>query len=372
MTVKNWAVIDAQQNLVNDSLVIDQANGSLDRDDVRISTRRLHGGMSEGIVQLNVEVGELQAILLPTRGMSLWKVFKNGVEFGWQSPVPGPVHPSLVPLSDPGGLGWLEGFDELLVRCGLESNGAPTFGENGRLQYGLHGRIANKPAQQVSLSVDEESGVVTIESIVDEVRLLFSKLRLATTYRMKPASPIIEITDRIVNLAAGPATAQLLYHFNVGAPVLEAGSRFVAPVESVEPRDARAKEGFANWQDYSAPEPGYAEQVYFATMQSDGEKKSTAMLKNQAENIAAAIHFRVDQLPCFSLWKNTAAVEDGYVTGMEPATNYPNPRPQEEAAGRVVQLEPLATKTFDLSLEFATQAEEVSDLEARVKKLDRS
>ena len=47
-----------------------------------------------------------------------------------KSPVRGPVHPSFVPLFDPSGLGWLEGFDELLCRCGLESNGAPDFDEH--------------------------------------------------------------------------------------------------------------------------------------------------------------------------------------------------------------------------------------------------
>ena len=33
---------------------------------------------------------------------------------------------------DPGGLGWLEGFDELFVRCGLDSNGPPLFDAQGR------------------------------------------------------------------------------------------------------------------------------------------------------------------------------------------------------------------------------------------------
>ena len=31
----------------------------------------------------------------------------------------GPVNPAFVNLSGLGGLGWLDGFDELLARCGL-------------------------------------------------------------------------------------------------------------------------------------------------------------------------------------------------------------------------------------------------------------
>ena len=49
---------------------------------------------------------------------------------------------------EPSGLGWLDGFDELLVRCGLESNGAPEFNPNGSLRYPLHGKIANMPGPQ--------------------------------------------------------------------------------------------------------------------------------------------------------------------------------------------------------------------------------
>ena len=58
----------------------------------------------------------------------------DGEAIGWKSPIAGPVHPSLVSLGEPSGLGWLDGFDEFIVRCGLESNGAPDFDANHKLQ----------------------------------------------------------------------------------------------------------------------------------------------------------------------------------------------------------------------------------------------
>ena len=69
-----------------------------------------------------------------------------------------PVNPAFVPLMEPAGLGWLDGFNELLCRCGLESNGPPEFDEAGRLLRPLHGRIANTPAHRVELIVDEAGG----------------------------------------------------------------------------------------------------------------------------------------------------------------------------------------------------------------------
>ena len=48
----------------------------------------------------------------------------------------------------------------------------------------------------------------------------------------------------------------------------------------------------------------------------------------------------VKQLPCYSVWKNTTASADGSVTGLEPGTNFPNPRSFEGQKGRVLKLAP--------------------------------
>ena len=39
------------------------------------------------------------------------------------------------------------------------------------------------------------------------------------------------------------------------------------------------------------------------------------------------------------------------MTGLEPGTNYPNPRSYEETQGRVMPLEPHGSITFDLAIE---------------------
>ena len=59
------------------------------------------------------------------------------------------------------------------------------------------------------------------------------------------------------------------------------------------------------------------------------------MLCNRDGDKAVVLRFPQTQLPGFTLWKNTAGPRDGYVTGLEPATNYPNPRPFEKVRDRV-------------------------------------
>jgi hypothetical protein len=91
---------------------------------------------------------------------------------------------------------------------------------------------------------------------------------------------------------------------------------------------------------YEGPKPGFAEQVYYCELQESpaGPGKTKVLLRNHLGDKGVVLEFRTDQLPAFTLWKNTAGLRDGYVTGLEPGTNYPNPRPFEQARNRVVRL----------------------------------
>lgn len=80
----------------------------------------LHGGEQEGVEVIDVNNGKLQFTVVPTRGMSIQQVLMGDLRLGWDSPVKGIVHPKYVNLNSRQGLGWLEGFNEWVVRCGLE------------------------------------------------------------------------------------------------------------------------------------------------------------------------------------------------------------------------------------------------------------
>jgi Domain of unknown function (DUF4432) len=76
------------------------------------------------------------------------------VRIGWESPVSEVVNPAFIELNGRGGLGWLEGFNEMVVRCGYEWVGHPGMDKGVLLP--LHGLAANIPASKVVLSIDEE------------------------------------------------------------------------------------------------------------------------------------------------------------------------------------------------------------------------
>ncbi len=316
-----------------------------------VCTTLLSDGRREGVRLVELTAGDTRVVVLPDRGLGIWKMTAGGVELGWQSPVKGPVHPSFVPLTEPSGLGWLDGFDELVARCGLVSNGAPDFDASGRLLHGLHGRIANLPAHDVAVTLDEEAGTVTLTGAVDETRFLFHALRMETRLVLHADSHRIAWTDTVTNLSDRPATMQMLYHVNMGPPMLGAGGEAVLAIDELAPRDSHAATDVPTWNRYAASRPGHAEQVHFATLRPAADGMATAMLVSPDGTRGAALTWKTDTLPWFALWKNLGGERDGYVTGLEPATNIPNARSFEETQGRVVKLEPGESITFDLALE---------------------
>jgi hypothetical protein len=317
----------------------------------------LRGGLSEGVDVVEVDNGSLSFAILPTRGMGIWRGWHLDTTLGWDSPVKDPVHPSFVDLNDRGGLGWLKGFNEWIVRCGLDNNGAPgndvvidNNGNEASVDLPLHGKIANTPARNVSISVSDD-GVLTVSGEVDETMMFGPALRLTTRISTQIGSNELTIHDRVTNLNRTPAELELLYHCNYGSPILEEGSRVVAPYRTVTPRDARAQEGIDGFDRFLKPTNGYVEQCYWFELAARKSGETCVLLRNRQGTLGSSLRFNLNELPCFTVWKNTAARENGYVTGLEPATNYPNLKQFEREQGRVINLR--GKDSYDIHLTVA-------------------
>lgn len=335
-----------------------------------ITSRMLRGGRREGVRVVRLDNGTLSVDLIPTRGMGIWKGESRGKPLGWSSPVTdGPIHPGFVNLAGLGGFGWLDGFDELLARCGMESNGPPV--QDGPFAHGLHGRIQNIPAHRVSIEVDDDPPhTLSVTGEVDEARLFGPNLRMTSRFETTPGSNRLTVRDEFQNLGDRPTPLVMLYHWNLGPPLLGPGARLVAPIESVAPQTPRAAEGIDDFDTFGPPEPGFAEQVYLFKLLGRGVEGSTAvMLCNTSGDLGLVLRFSTAQLPCFTLWKNLMGEREGYVTGLEPATNYPNPRDFEREQGRFVELPPGGSHVAELTLEVLHSAEEVSRAEEEIQSI---
>ena len=153
-------------------------------------------------------------------------------------------------LSARGGLGWLDGFNEWLVRCGLENNGQPgtdkfinNVGDEATMELTLHGKIANIPASEVEVVVEQEAPYrIHIRGRMDERMFHGPKLELQTDISTSPARHISDQRHRDQprrERARIPAPLPR----ELRQPAAGGGFGLLAPVERVTPFNDRRPRG---------------------------------------------------------------------------------------------------------------------------------
>lgn len=337
----------------------------------------LHGGRQEGVDCILVNNGRMSFIVIPTRGMNVLKVEMADIRLGWDSPVKEVVHPQFINLQGRGGLGWLEGFNEWMVRCGMEWAGHPgkdefinNTGDKAEMDLTLHGRVGNIPASEVEVVIDAAAPHrIRIRGRVDERQFYGPKLELWTEISTEPGSNSYRIEDAIHNYSAYEQEFEMIYHANYGPPLLEKGARFVGAVKQITPFNSHAAKSTNAYAEYVAPTPGFVEQVYMIVPFTDPAGRTTVMLRNADASKGITMSYAVEQLPYFTLWKNTTALEEGYVTGLEPGTSSPANRSIERKAGRVPKLKPSETRKFAIDFTILNDKAGIERAAAEIAKL---
>jgi hypothetical protein len=363
---KDFVLTDAVDNVDVSTWKI--TNGDLGLDTAppfSVSKRTLHGGKQEGSTVITIDTPALQVSLIPTRGMDILEIKSGDTRFGWKSPVDEIVNPAFMNLEMRNGLGWLDGFNEMMVRCGYEWTGHPGQ-ENGHLMS-LHGRAGNTPASKVVVSIDEAAPyAIHVKGLIKENTFKFSALETWTELTVVPGGKSVKIHDELTNNSDYDRNYQIIYHSNFGQPILEEGAQFVAPVKEISPFNDYAKKGLKDWQTYMAPTKGFDEMVFNLLPYADGEGKTIAMLHNRDADKGIAVGFDTRQLPVLTLWKNTDSLKQGYVTGIEPGTSYAYPRQIERKQGRVKTLAPNGHQLFDVEYRVLTSADDVAAVQKEI------
>lgn len=282
--------------------------------------------------------------LLPDRGLDIWLAAYNGRPLTWTS--------QNAPQVPDSASGWLRKFNGgLLVTCGLTHTGPP---ENDALTgeaRGLHGRYTFQPAREISTTgewvvVDGvEKYELRLTGVIAEAILFGEQLRVERTYKLTLGEPTIELVDVVRNIGDLATPLMLLYHCNFGYPLVAEGTRLHVAGARVYARDEAAVPGLDQWPDYDAPQPGYAEQVFFHHVKTGADGWSEAIL---AGEVAVALQWDAAALPYLTQWKNTRT--GVYVCGVEPGNCVPEGQNASRVAGRLPILEPGEVGQFGLRI----------------------
>jgi len=297
--------------------------------------------------------------VLLDRGMDIGHAEHNGRPISWQSAV-GFSHPAYFQAE--GLAGFLRTFHGgLMVGCGLDNVGLPNVDAGETLP--LHGRLSNIPASHVSYGgewVGDEYRI-WVEGQVRQTIVFGANLLLTRRISTYLGSDKLLIEDTLENQGFARTPYQILYHCNFGFPLLSPDSELIIDSE-VRPRDEEAKKGLDRYNRFDAPQPGYAEQVFYHLPKADHEGYANALLINRALQFGVHLRFRLAELPHMIEWK---MMQQGmYVLGLEPANCWVEGRAKDRERGILRFLEPGEKVEFRVEIGVLTDAEAISTQEA--------
>jgi len=338
---------------------IDQVGG--------IKITELSSGFERGVRIAIIRTGELSFLVAVDRGMDIVNAEYRGIPLGWISPT-GIIAPSFY---EPEGLGWLRGFPGgLLTTCGLTYMGAPTIDSGEHL--GLHGRVSYAPANLVHVdgSWNKDDYEMTLEGEVKESKVFEPNVTLRRNITAKLGERTIRIRDRVTNQGWQTQPLMILYHINIGFPIVDNGSKFISTTRTFVPRDLEALEDAENFANMHDPKSGYREKVYFHDMltDDDGNVYSAIVNKNLLGGLGIYVKYSKHELPRFTEWKMMG--EGTYVVGMEPANGLVLGRDKERTWRTLQYIKPQETRDFHLELGILV-GEEVEYFEEKVNKITR-
>lgn len=259
-------------------------------------------------------------------------------------------------------------FAGLLTTCGLRNVGNSST-ENGEL-FGIHGAISNIPGEEVCASTtwEDEGPVMTISGKMREARFFGENLLLNRKIVCPYGKNTISIHDCIENIGFKTEQLMILYHFNMGYPLLDEAAVFMSPSRTVVPRDAEAAKGADNWTEMQPPTPAYAEQVFYHDLRTDAEGNTCAAIVNLTQMLGIAFRFNKKQLFNLCQWKQMG--EGEYVLGIEPSNCYVGGRLDPRNKDVMQHLEPGETKNVDIQIEIISGPQEIYALEEELNKYE--
>lgn len=274
-------------------------------------------GKGKGMTLLEVRNGKgLQFTLSADRAMDISRLTYEGENMGFFAPC-GYVAPAFY---DAKGAGFLKSFTAgFLTTCGLTAVGSPCVDEGEELP--LHGTISNTPCE--TYSYRETDTEVIVEACVRDAALFGHQLLLHRTYICSKTENVLRIEDAVENIGTKTSPCMLMYHFNMGYPLLSENAIVAIPHHTVQARDDHAAEDMENCLKMELPQADYVERCYYYDVK---EKDGMGMVGifNPDIKKGLTMKFGKKTLDCFIEWKMMG--EGEYVLGLEPANCTPDGR----------------------------------------------
>jgi hypothetical protein len=333
---------------------------------VRLST--LSDGVERGIRMLEFRTGSgLRFTVLVDRAMDIADCDYKGLGIAWNSPT-GFRNPALHEYEGEDGLAWARSFSGLLVTCGLdhilgpEEVPASNFNYPGKttIRHSLHGRVGNIPARLTGYGETWEGDrcVLWAEGIIQQAAVFGENLHLLRRIEADVGGNEIRISDRVVNQGFMPTPHMIFYHVNVSYPMLDEGSRYVAPISDVI---WASHEG----AEYTSQNAGY--KVAIGPQQSFREPVA---IINDRLCLGFEVVTSKAQLPCAYVWQNYQAGQ--YALGIEPSTNHALGESFARERDELIWLEHGDVRSYDVKFTVLDGREQIDATERKIEAISEA
>jgi len=281
-------------------------------------------GPERGVRCVVLQNDILSVEVIVDRGLDIGAARIRQMPVSWHSPT-GIVAPWFLEQRDSE---FLRGFyGGLLTTCGLDHIGPPADRSASRFGYGhrstehlpMHGRIGAVPARLEGYGVVEtEHGLEAyVTGTVSQVAVFGEHLVLSRRISVAYGSNRVEVSDRVTNCGYATNPLAVMYHVNLGWPL-------IAPGALVQVAGARV-EGDTIGDEITPPVQGSKQKVctYSVTPDDRGEGVASVVNPRIDQRHAGGVRLRWDAsaLPSMVRWQ-VASTAGHYVLGLEPATMY--------------------------------------------------
>ena len=304
-----------------------------------IEEHRLVGGKGDGMRLYEINNGKgLELVVSPDRNGDITRLRYRGINMSYMSPC-GYVAPQYY---DAVGDHWLKSFTAgFLTTCGLQAVGTPCRDAGEDLP--LHGSVANLPCEQAYYRKEDEW--LTVHTVTKDETIFGRKLCLSRKIAVSSLENVFIIEDTIENTGDREEAFEILYHMNMGYPLLDEDSVITIPSAEVHPRDDHAAEDIAHWAQMEKPTPRYQERCYYHIF---ADEKGYAKIYQPKLDVGLSISFDAKELDGFVEWK-MMGVRD-YVLGLECGNCYPDGRDVMRKTGMLKFLQPGDKKKYRVKI----------------------
>ena len=278
---------------------------------------KLLDGKSSDVAVFEVRLGNgIRFTVIPARGFSIEELEFNGIPLSYHTGT-GIVSPSYYNV---GGDNWNRCFSGgMLVTCGLRQIGNPCTVDGNF--FSRHGEMSNTPSEHVWTKTEWDDNELCFE-LGGKMRerdpfnchMVLDRVIVASSGKHR-----IIVKDRVENIGFCASPFLILYHFNIGYPLVSEDSKIITSAHRI----LDLRHAASAWNSHLTGPSDQADPTMHQHLMTDNpDTLSMIGIVNERLKIGLALTYQASRLPVTLQYTSARAGE--YFVALEPANSLYN------------------------------------------------